>query len=391
VSGDGARAGALVVGGDYQGLGIVRSLGRRGIPTCVVDDERSIARFSRYTTSYVRQPNLREEDDVVAALLEVAERLDLHGWVLFPTRDETVAALSKRREELSRWFRVPTPAWDRVRWAWDKRLTYELAQRLGIPYPRTWYPARDGLDAVDRDGPYAIKPAIKEHFIYATKAKAWRADTRLDVAARLAEAESVLPLDEVVVQELVPGNGESQVAYCAFFKNGEALGKMVVNRRRQHPPQFGRASTYVETIVAPEVEELSERLLREIDYYGLVEIEYKRDARTGEYKLLDFNARTWGYHSLGFPAGVDFPYLLYADQVGDTVTPAIGAAGVSWVRLVTDLPSGLLEIVHRRLGLRSYLRTVRRATTESVFSRDDFLPGLVEIGLVPYLSIKRGF
>jgi D-aspartate ligase len=40
--------GAVVLGGDYQGLGIVRSLGRHGIPTLIVDDERSIARASRY-------------------------------------------------------------------------------------------------------------------------------------------------------------------------------------------------------------------------------------------------------------------------------------------------------------------------------------------------------
>ena len=37
-----ATPGALVVGGDYQGLGIIRSLGRRGIPTCVIDDEQWI-------------------------------------------------------------------------------------------------------------------------------------------------------------------------------------------------------------------------------------------------------------------------------------------------------------------------------------------------------------
>ena len=42
--------GAVVVGGDYQGLGIVRSLGRRGVPVCAVDDEMSISRFSKYST-----------------------------------------------------------------------------------------------------------------------------------------------------------------------------------------------------------------------------------------------------------------------------------------------------------------------------------------------------
>ena len=53
--------GAVVVGGDYQGLGIVRSLGRQQIPVCVIDDEKSITRFSRYTTHSVTVPSLREE------------------------------------------------------------------------------------------------------------------------------------------------------------------------------------------------------------------------------------------------------------------------------------------------------------------------------------------
>src|SRR5580698_3088308 len=91
---------------------------------------------------------------------------------------------------------------------------------------------------------------------------------------------------------------------------------MVVRRRRQHPLQFGTASTYVETLDIPILEEYSERFFRAIDYYGLVELEYKLDPRDSQFKLLDVNARTWGYHSLGAQAGVDFSYMLYSDQVG---------------------------------------------------------------------------
>jgi len=50
--------GVVVIGGDYQGLGIVRSLGRHGIPVRVIDDERSIACYSRYTTVAQRVPSL---------------------------------------------------------------------------------------------------------------------------------------------------------------------------------------------------------------------------------------------------------------------------------------------------------------------------------------------
>src|SRR5207245_10693964 len=123
----------------------------------------------------------------------------------------------------------------------------------------------------------------------------------------------------VMIQDLIPGDGRQQFAYCAFFKGGRAVGSMVVRRRRQHSPEFGRASTFVETIELPLLEQLSERFLRAIDYYGLVELEYKLDPRNGEYKLLDVNARTWGYHTLGPGAGVDFPYMLFADKVGEQV------------------------------------------------------------------------
>ncbi len=159
--------GAVVIGGDYQGLGIVRSLGRQGVPVCVVDDEHSLSRFSKYATNFVRVPDLRDERKTADVLLETGKRLGLRGWVLYPTRDETVAALSRYREELGQMFRVPTPDWSSVRWAWDKRNTYKLAQELGIPTPVTYYP-RDLKQLFELDGlrpPFALKPAIKEHFI----------------------------------------------------------------------------------------------------------------------------------------------------------------------------------------------------------------------------------
>jgi predicted ATP-grasp superfamily ATP-dependent carboligase len=389
--GDG-RVGAVVVGGDYQGLGIVRSLGRHDVPVGVIDDERSIARFSRYASWQVRVPSLREPGETIGALLDIGRRLGLDGWVLYPTREETVAAFAQHKQELERIFRVPTPDWNTTRWAWDKRLTYSLAERLGIPHPRTWQPRSiDELRMIDASPPFVIKPAIKEHFIYATKAKAWRADTNQQLEQLYARASQVVGFGEVMVQELIPGDGRRQFAYCAFFKEEAAVGKMVVRRNRQHPLDFGRASTFVETIDLPVIEDLSERFLRAIGYYGLVELEYKYDDHAQTYKLLDVNARTWGYHSIGHRAGVDFPYLLYSDVMGWPVETCRGRAGVSWIRLVTDLPTGLAEIGNGRIDVRSYLASLRRSDVESVFSRKDPLPGVMELALIPYLSVKRGF
>jgi predicted ATP-grasp superfamily ATP-dependent carboligase len=380
------------VGGDYQGLGIVRSLGRRGVEVVVIDDEHSISRHSRYVAGSYRFRDLRTDEQTVGALLAIADRRDVEGWVVYPTRGETVAALSRHRARLLEHFRIPTPDWSVTQWAWDKRNTYRRAAELGIPAPRTWYvSSEEELDAIDAQPPYVIKPAITEHFFYATKCKAWQADSRGELVQRFRAAAELIGTEEVVVQELIPGDGDSQLAYCAMFKNAAPVASMVVKRLRQHPVDFGRASTFVRTVELPHVVEMSCRFLSSIGYYGLVELEYKYDRRDGSTKLLDVNARTWGYHSLGQRAGVDFPHLLYADQIGLPVPSGVEARpGISWIRLATDLPTAAGELARRRLDWRAYLRSLRVFDVESVFTPDDLGPGFAELALLPYLAVKRG-
>ena len=65
--------------------------------------------------------------------------------------------------------------------------------------------------------------------------------------------------------------------------------------------------------------------------------------------------------------------------------------GRTWLRLVTDLPVGMLEILGRQTRLSDYVRTLWSASTEAVFARDDPIPGLVEVALIPYLAFRRGF
>jgi D-aspartate ligase len=383
----------VVLGGDYVGLGVVRSLGPRGVPLCVVDDELSISPFSKHVEKAIRIQSIGDQDHTAEHLLRLGRKHGLEGWVLFPTRDESVAALSRHREALSELYRVSSPGWDCFEWAWDKRKTYQLAERLGIPTPRTWYPRTvDEVEAVDCEPPFVVKPAIKPRFLAATKKKAWRADSRGELARMFAEALSVTDGEPIMVQEFLPGFGERQFAYCALFKEGRALASMVARRVRQHPMDFGRASTYVETVGAPEIEELGRSFLAEIDFHGLVEVEFKHDPTTGNYNLLDMNARCWGYHSLGVAAGVDFPYLCYADQLGEPVGPEKRArTGVSWMRLLTDAPTAALEIRARRLSIRSYLAELRGRPAEAVFSVRDPKPGLAELALIPYLAKNRAF
>ncbi len=384
------QVGAIVIGGEHPGLGIARSLGRRGIPVFIIDDQHSVSQFSRYATRVVRVKDLRDDRKTVESVMDVGQRYGLKGWVLFPTRDETVAAFSRHRDRLAEFFRVTTPCWDTVRWAWDKKNTYDLAAQLGIPVPGTYNPRTEQeLAELYSRLPLAIKPAVKENFFYATGAKAWRAETPDQLNHLFRKAIRQIRPEEILIQEIIPGDGQRQYSYCAFFRDGEAHSTLVARRVRQHPREFGRAATYVETVELPAIVELSERFLRAINYYGLVEVEFKQDPRDGLFMLLDVNARTWGFHSISGPAGVDFPYLLYADQVGKPVDRSDARAGVGWLRAVTDLPTAALDLWDGELDLRSYWSSLRHTRIESVFCLQDPLPSIAEVLMLPYLVTKK--
>src|SRR5215218_9162642 len=86
---DAEPIGALVLGADHGSLGVVRSLGRRGIPVWFLSDDKFIAKFSRYCTRSFAWlgPN---DPHALDFLLALAKQHRLDGWVLFPAGDREV-------------------------------------------------------------------------------------------------------------------------------------------------------------------------------------------------------------------------------------------------------------------------------------------------------------
>ena len=189
-----------------------------------------------------------------------------------------------------------------------------------------------------------------------------------------------------MVQEFVPGGGGCQFSSQRSAARG-SLCQIVARRTRQFPPDFGRASTFVETVDEPGVIEASLEILAAMRATGLVELEYKRDPRTGVLKLLDVNPRAWGWHSVGARAGVDFPYLLWQLVHGNPVQKVHGAAGVKWRRLSWDW-LGSPPTVPRSARVRGYA-SFGGPRVAAIFAADDPLPGLLEVPLFVFILCAR--
>jgi len=386
------ETGVVITGGDFQALAILRSLARKNIPVIVLDSDHCISRYSRFRKKCFKSPPASDRESYVSFLIDLAGREKINGWAIFPNSDETVYVLSRYKDNLEKFYRVPTPRWEVIQYAYIKEKTYRLAAENGIPIPTTRYPQNlRQLLALDLKFPLVIKPSIRDNFYGKVKIKGFRVNNTEELTRTYRRVCSIIDPCEVIIQELIPGGPNHLYSFCPFFKEGRSWASVTAKRSRQHPMDFGHASTFAETVNIPELRGIAEKFLGLIDYYGIAEVEFMKDPRDGVYKLIEVNPRFWGWHSLAIASGVDFPYILFQDMMGNGIEWPQASNSTKWIRLTTDIPTVFLEIMKRNMKLNDYLSSMKGKKAYAVFAADDPLPFIMEIAMIPYLWAKRGF
>lgn len=385
------RSGALVIGGALGSLDLARSLGRRGIPVRFLTSDNTITRYSRYTVASAICPN-PSDPGALEWLLDYAQANALRGWALFPGGDPEVRFVAEHHEALAELFRMTTPSWEVVRWAHNKRLTYERADELGIDYPHVYcLRSRADIENGELRFPLVLKPTSRDSANSFTTAKAWRVEDRAELLALFDRAAELVGEGDVVCQEYVPGDGTTQFSYAALCDRGVPVASLVARRTRQYPVEFGKTSTFVESCLNEEVAAASRRFVESLGYTGLVELEFKYDPRDQRYKLLDVNPRLWNWISLGAAAGVDFPFLAWRLAMGDQVSPVEGRPGVAWIHASRDAVSAFQLLADRKISVSDYARSLSMSLRPAVFALDDLLPGLVDLPVVAARLVARQF
>jgi len=386
------KSGALVIGGHFQGLGVVRALAKKNIPIVVIDHEPCLSRFSKYVWRFWKCPPPCQENQFVNFLVELASKLGDDKWIIFPTDDLTLKVLSKHKRLLEKYFHITTPDWNVTRLSYYKKKSYILAEQLGIPIPKTYYPKslRDVLN-YDLSFPILIKPDVMNCFISKTGKKVFRARNKDELIHFYKKASTAISQDEILLQDEIPKAHKNLYSFCPMIKDGRVLARVVAKRIRQHPMDFGRASTFVESVQCTELESLGVKMLKAMKFYGICEVEFVYDIRDKTYKFLEINPRIWGWHSIAQSAGVNLPFLLYSDILGTEVNVPSFEIGKKWMHWVTDTATSLVEIVNGRMSLKDYFSSIQKIDEFAVLSWKDPIPFIVELMMLPYLIKKRGF
>jgi predicted ATP-grasp superfamily ATP-dependent carboligase len=356
------------------------------------DDNFCIGRFSRYTNRFIKTPIFGNESAFVDYLIKFSDKNHVGDWILIPTNDMAVELLSKNKKILEENYRVPTPSWDTIKFALNKKLTYTVANERGIPIPLTIYPKDEAELSelmTEVTFPVVVKPAVAHHFWYKVGVKMYKAKSPTELMEKYKDASRILDPSEIMIQELIPGDLTSLYTLGSFFKDGRLLAVWTGKKIRQRPMDFGNC-TFAISEWEPQLVEMGTDFLSAINYYGLSELEIKKDSRDGVFKLIEMNARTWLWHSLAIKCGVDFPYLLYKDMIGGDENPLTTfQENIKWMHIYTDLGIMAKEVLRGNMKLREYLSTLSGKKDFSVLSRDDPLPFIGETLLLPYLWLSR--
>jgi len=384
--------GAVITGGDFQALGVLRTLAKKNIPVILIDNEHGISKYSKYKKKYFKSPSLSEPEPYINFLIDLAKKENIQGWIIFPNSDKAVYVLSKYKYILEEYYRIPSPDWEVIQHVYIKKNTYQLAEKNGIPIPKTFYPSNlEELLELNLQFPMVIKPSIRDNFYSKVKTKAFRINNKEDLVKIYQRVSSIIDPSEILVQEFISGGPNQLYSCCPFFKNGKIITSITARRSRQHPMDFGHASTFVELVDIPEIPKIAEKFLNLIGYYGFGEVEFMYDIHNGQYKLIEVNPRVWGWHTIAIAAGADFPYFLYQDMTkGKFEIPSL-LKNLKWIRLTTDTPTVIIEILKGKMKVKDYISSMKGKKEFAVFALNDPLPFFIEIAMLPYLWMKRGF
>lgn len=383
------RSGALVIEGHVQGLSNTRSLGEAGVPVYVADTGNCLARYSRYCRKFLRCPAY-DSAEFPVFLAETAEREQIDGWLLLPSNDHAVYNIANNAELLRRKYKLITPDFEIIDRIYNKQSLITAAMHCGLPVPLSWFPENSVTEILDSvTFPCLVKGKRGLNFYRITGKKAFPCNSEEELKRIVSILEQQMSIQDIFVQELLPTDDNKTVSFAAFALHGNIVSSWAGMKVREHPLHFG-TSTYSKSISSTLFYPLAEKLLKELNYTGICEIEFLNDPHDRNYKLIEVNARTWLWVDLARMCGIDFALYAYNFVNGiENNYSVLSGLNKEWMHYFTDIPYSIFGLLKGNYSLKEILISYYSRPAPAVFRKSDFLPTLAELFLLPSMIRKR--
>lgn len=365
----------------HGGLGVIRSLGRLGVPVYGVHEGPwAPAASSRYLAGRMFwQPPPDDVDRITAGLLELARRIGRRA-VLLPTDDAGAIFLAEHGGPLRERFLFADPPADLPRQVAGKYSLFQLCRDLGVPSPRAMmaWSAGEAADFAAAGGfPVIGKLTTPWRAAARHDGPPLRSTTIIHNRAELAEAwlrctEAGLGL---MLQEYLPGVPGQDWFFHGYCDTAGRCQPAFTGVKDRSYPAYAGLTSLGHAVPNTELRDQLTGLLGTLDFRGIVDLDLRFDPRDGQYKLLDFNPRLGAQFRLfEDSAGLDVARAAYLDLTGQ---PMAGHGMVTGRRFLVENYDPLGAVGYWRagqLGLSSWAASLRQVDELAWFARDDLRP-----------------
>ena len=373
----------LVLDGDHKNaLAIIRHLGktREYSINTAVHSKNSICTFSKYVhkSRFINNPKTNPEqyfNDLIKLLKEEDYA------VLIPVSYISYQICSNNKAIISKYTKLTIANSYQIQIASSKVQTYNLAEELGIPYPKIT--TLNSVNDVDNITPAYYPCVIKAPFEMGKNIVEY-AQNRNDLIKKFKRLvkENDFGKTLPIIQNFIIGDG---VGFFALYKNGECMNHFVHKRIREYPVTGG-ASTVAQSFSDDTIVRNGKKILDYLKWEGVAMVEFKKDNSTGEYNLMEINAKFWGSLELALVAGVNFPKMLIDDALGKKITPIKGYKQVKFQWL---LNGDLFHLIERPWKIFSFIGSL--FTSKNDFYLTDIRPNLFQFIYIPVHYYKKLF
>ncbi|MFC2061051.1 hypothetical protein ACFLUV_00905 [Elusimicrobiota bacterium] len=326
---------AVIVGLYPCGLGLLRSLAKKGIEIIAICDNDIPDRYSRYC-KIVRCSDSTDEEALKKVLLEIGKNEEFQP-ALFMTGDDNVRIVSENREMLSEYYLLSLPDKNTVMTLLEKSLFAQYSKTRDLKIPGTIIVNNtDSLDKIiDKvTFPCILKPALRtmEWNKNSGDNKAYRINSR-DELLTVVKSVNAYYKGEYIIQEWIAGD-DSNVYFCLMYYNRSGELKLSFTGRKliQWLPETG-STCIAEGIDCSYVREESRKLFDGLGYRGIGSIEYKLDKNTGEFKITEPTvARVNLQSSIALLKGINIPFAYYCELTGNEYAGKSKKRKVLWIQ-----------------------------------------------------------
>lgn len=316
---------AVILGANYYiGLSAIRCLGVHGIEVAAVDysKEGTYGFYSKYCSETLIAPHYKKNPEgLVNFLINYAKKQNKPP-VLIPSADPYVEFVDEYLMTLKEYFLIPQTKQGLYTKVMNKETLHSLAMEHGVLVPETVSIDEENFIQKVEDVikfPCLVKPVDSPAFVSIFRKKMFKVCNKEELLASISKATDANL--EVIVQRIIPGFDDHMHTFDAYLnQDAKVTHWLTCQKYRQYPINFG-ASVYTTQKYFPELYEIGAKFLEAIKFKGFAEIEFKKDAETGKFYLIEINVRLSNLNSLLYKAGINMPYITYKDLIGEPLEP----------------------------------------------------------------------